>query len=90
VSDKQVLKYFTTTERLTLLTSFFYSCPFYGLQIWLIPSLKEALKRRLFLASGAALRLLDRNLLFKELHKMYNRVTSTQFQKYATAVALYY
>jgi hypothetical protein len=82
-------KYFTTTERLTLLTSFFYSRLYYGSQIWLIPSLKGALKSRLFSASGAALRLLDKNLSFKELHKKYNRATPTQFQKYTTAVSLY-
>ena len=82
-------KYFTTTERLTLLTSFFYSRLYYGSQIWLMPSLKGALKSRLFSASGAALRLLDKNLSFKELHKKYNRATPTQFQKYTTAVSLY-
>jgi hypothetical protein len=54
-----------------------------------LPSLKGALKSRLFLASGAALKLLDKNLLFKELHKKYNRATPTQFQKYTTAVSLY-
>jgi len=82
-------KYFTTTERLTLLTAFFYSRLYYGSQIWLLPSLKGALKSRLFSASGAALKLLDKNLSFKELHKKYNRATPTQFQKYTTAVSLY-
>jgi hypothetical protein len=82
-------KYFTETERLTLMTSFFYSRLYYGSQIWLIPSLKKALKSKLFSASGAALRLLDRDLSFKELHRKYNRATPSQFQKYTTAISLY-
>jgi exonuclease III len=82
-------KYFTLTERLTLITSFFYSRLYYGSQVWLIPSLKSILKTKLFSASGAALKLLDRDRSFKELHKKYNRATPTQFQKYTTAVSLY-
>jgi endonuclease/exonuclease/phosphatase family metal-dependent hydrolase len=84
-----IIKYFTTTERLTLITSFFYSRLYYGSQIWLIPSLKSILRTKLFSASGAALRLLDRDRSFKELHKKYNRATPTQFQKYTTAISLY-
>jgi hypothetical protein len=38
---------------------------------------------------GAALRLLDRDLLFKELHRKYSRATPFQFQKYPTAISLY-
>ncbi len=30
-------KYFTTLERLVLITSFFYSQLYYSLQVWLIP-----------------------------------------------------
>jgi hypothetical protein len=82
-------KYFTTSERLTLITSFFYSRLYYGSQVWLIPSLKRALKSKLFSASGAALKLLDKDMSFKDLHKKYNRATPTQFQKYTTAISLY-
>jgi hypothetical protein len=62
-------KYFTLTERLTLITSFFYSHLYNGSQVWLIPSLKSILKTKLFSASGAALKLLNRDRSFKELHK---------------------
>ena len=82
-------KFFTTTEKLTLLTSFFYSRLYYGSQIWLLPSLKCTLKTKLFSASGNALRLLDRNHSFRELHKKFNRATPTQFQKYTTAISFY-
>jgi hypothetical protein len=82
-------KYFTTPERLVLITSFFYSRLYYGSQVWLIPSLKRSLKSKLFSASGAALRLLDKDMSFKALHKKYNRATPTQFQKYTTAISLY-
>jgi len=82
-------KYFTTPERLILITSFFYSRLYYGSQVWLIPSLKRILKNKLFSASGAALRLLDKDSSFKDLHKKFNRATPTQFQKYTTAISLY-
>jgi hypothetical protein len=82
-------KYFTTPERLVLITSFFYSRLYYGSQVWLIPSLKRSLKSKLFSASGAALRLLDKDMSFNALHKKYNRATPTQFQKYITAISLY-
>ena len=84
-----ISKYFTTAEKLTLLTSFFYSRLYYGSQIWLIPSLKRVLKTKLFSVSGSALKLLDKNLSFRELHKKFNRATPTQFQKYTTAVSFY-
>ncbi len=84
-----LVKYFTTPERIILIKSFFYSCLYYGSQAWLIPSLRGALKSKLFSASGAALRLLVKDSLFKDLHKKFNRATPTQFQKYTTAVSLY-
>ena len=62
-------KYFTTPERLVLITAFFYSRLYYGSQVWLIPSLKASLKSKLFSASGVALRLLDRDMSFRALHK---------------------
>jgi hypothetical protein len=82
-------RYFTTPERLILITSFFYSRLYYGSQVWLIPSLKGVLKSKLFSASGAALRLLDKDSSFKDLHKKFNRATPTQFQEYTTAISLY-
>ena len=82
-------KYFTIPEKLTLLTTFFYSRLYYGSQIWLIPSLKRVLKTKLFSASGNALKLLERGTSFRDLHKKYNRATPTQFQKYTTAVSFY-
>ena len=82
-------KYFTIPEKLTLLTSLFYSRLYYGSQIWLIPSLKRVLKTKLYSASGNALKLLERGMSFRELHKKYNRATPTQFQKYTTAVSFH-
>ena len=86
---KIIYKFFSVTERLTLMTSLFYSRLYYGSQVWLLPSLKRTLKNRLFSASGAALKLLDNSLTYKELHKKFNRATPTQFQKYTTAVSFY-
>ena len=82
-------KFFTTPEKLTLLTSLFYSRLYYGSQIWLFPSLKHVLKTKLFSASRNALKLLERGKSFRELHKKYNRATPTQFQKYMTAVSFF-
>jgi hypothetical protein len=39
-------KYFTTPRRIILITPFFYSCLYYELQVWLIPSLKGVLKSK--------------------------------------------
>jgi hypothetical protein len=52
-------------------------------------TLKGSLKSKLLSASGAAQRLLDRDMSFRALHKKYNRATPTQFQKYMTAISLY-
>ena len=84
-----ISRFFTTPEKLMLLTSLFYSRLYYGSQIWLIPSLKRVLKTKLFSASGNALKLLERGTSFRELHKKYNRATPTQFQKYITAVSFF-
>ena len=84
-----ISKFFTVGEKLTLLTTFFYSRLYYGSQIWLLPSLKKTLKSKLFSASGNALKLLEKDASFKDLHKKYNRATPTQFQKYSTAVSFY-
>ncbi len=79
-----ISKYFTT------IVSFSYSCLYHGSQIWLVPSLKSILKTKLYSASGAALRLLNRDTSFKELPKKHNRAIPTLFQKYTTAISLYY
>ena len=84
-----ISRFFTTQEKLMLLTSLFYSRLYYGSQIWLIPSLKRVLNTKLFSASGNALKLLERGTSFRELHKKYNRATPTQFQKYITAVSFF-
>jgi hypothetical protein len=54
-----------------------------------MPSLKEFLKSKMFSASGGAQRLLNKDSLFKDLHKKFNRATPTQFQKYTIAISLY-
>ena len=41
-----ISRFFTTQEKLMLLTSLFYSRLYYGSQIWLIPSLKRVLHVR--------------------------------------------
>ena len=86
---RMIAKYFTTQEKLCLLTTYVYSRLYYGAQIWLLPSLKLTLKNKLYSASGTALKLLDRSLTYKELHKQFNRATPSQFQKYVTAVSFY-
>jgi hypothetical protein len=85
-SYKQILH---LDRKIDLNNILFYSRLYYGSQVWLIPSLKSILKTKLFSASGAALKLLDRDRSFKDLHKKYNRATPTQFQEYTTAVSLY-
>ena len=79
--------YFTPPKKLKLFNTFFYT------RLWLsnlaVTYIEKIVKTKLFLASGAAPKLLDKNLSLRELHKKFHRATPTQFQKYTTAVFLY-
>jgi hypothetical protein len=65
----------------------------YNSEVWNIPSLGQALKQSLFVASARALQVylnyLDSSISFMELHKIAKRVTPEMYSIYKMAILLY-
>ena len=57
--------------------------------MWLLPTLKESLFKRMFLQSGQCLKILNLNVSYANLHKDYQRATPKLFSHYQTAVSYY-
>ena len=90
---KLIRKYFSSDEFLNVINAMFYSKLYYACQVWLIPSLNQKLKNRLFSCSSQALRLItgdDYKLFsFDELHCMFNRAKPQQWSNYMMASQLH-
>ena len=86
---KIIKKHFTEQETLTLVTSLCFSKLYYGSQVWLLPTLKESLYKKLFSQSGQCLSTCNRELSYINLHKKYLRATPKLFSFYQTAVNYY-
>jgi hypothetical protein len=86
---KVVGKYFTEKERANLVTSLVFSKLYYGSEVWLLPNLKERHFSRLYSQSGRALKIINKELTFKELHKVYSRATPKIFSIYQTCICYY-
>lgn len=86
---KIIKRHFTETEVLTLVTSLCYSKLYYGSPVWLLPTLKESLYRRLLSQSGQCLKIINRDLSYVNLHKKYLRATPKLFSHYHTALNYY-
>ena len=86
--------FFNTSELINLITSNFYSVLYYNSEVWNIPSLGQALKDSLFVASIRALQVClnypDSSISFMELHKIPKRVMPEKYSKYKTALLLYW
>ena len=82
-------RHFNEAERLKLITSMCYSRLYYGSQVWLLPTLKDSLFKRLFSQSGQCLKILNSNVSYANLHKDYLRATPKLFLHYQTAVSYY-
>jgi hypothetical protein len=82
-------KYFTEKERANLVTSLVFSKLYYGSEVWLLPNLKERHFSRLYSQSGRALKIINKELTFKELHKVYSRATPKIFSIYQTCICYY-
>ena len=74
---------------LKLITSMCYSKLYYGSQVWLLPTLKESLFKKLYSQSGQCLRLLNPDVSYANLHADYQRATPKIFSHYQTAVSYY-
>ena len=81
-----VRKFFTKKEMSKLITALVFSRLYYAAQVWLLPNLKKRLMDRLFSQSGRSLKLIDRNLTYKQLHCDYNRATPVLYAQYLTTV----
>ena len=84
-----IKRHFTEQELLTLVTSLCFSKLYYGSQVWLLPTLKESLYKKLFSQSGQCLSICNRELSHINLHKKYLRATPKLFSLYQTAVNYY-
>ena len=80
------------TKLLNLITSNYDSILYYNCEIWLIPSLRQDLKRQLLAASSTALTLCgkhDWTISYERLHKLHKRATPVEVMKYKHALELY-
>jgi hypothetical protein len=57
--------------------------------VWLLPTLKETIYRKLFSQSGQCLNICNKELLYINLHKKYLRATPKLFSLYHTAIKYY-
>jgi len=57
--------------------------------VWLLPTLKETLYRKLFSQSGQCLNICNKELWYVNLHKKYLRATPKLFSLYHMAVSYY-
>ena len=85
--------YFNIDERLNIVTSLFYSKLYYGADVWLIPSLKSTLKKKLSTISTQALRIAANDYLrtfnCADLHVMFNRFTPSIWGHYCALLNLH-
>ena len=90
---KLISKNFTIDEKINLITSLFYSRLYYGAEVWLIPSLKSNLKKKLLNISTQALRIAVEDVYSTfsaiELHVMLNRFTPKQMSNYLSLLNIY-
>ena len=88
-----ISKYFTIDERLNISTSLFYSKLYYGAEIWLLPTLSFALKKKLLNISTQAIRIVanDHLKIFNsnDLHTMFKRFTPNQWRIYSNLQIIY-
>ena len=84
---------FTIDEKINMITSLFYSRLYYGAEIWLIPSLKYNIKKKLLNISTQALRIAAEDVFHtfnaEEIHVMFNRFTPNQMMNYISLLNLY-
>ena len=90
---KIISQYFTIDEKINIITSLFYSRMYYGAEVWLIPTLKSALKKRLFKLSTQALKIASEDIynVFSgdELHLLFKRFNPQQMTNYIGLLNLY-
>ena len=81
-----IKRHFTEAENLKLITTMCFSRLYYGSQVWLLPTLKESLYRKLDSQSGQCLKVLKSDMSYVNLHKNFLRATPRLFALYQTAI----
>jgi hypothetical protein len=84
-----IRKFFTPEELCKIVTSMAFSRLYYGAEIWLVPSLKENLWRKLYSCSGRLLKTIDAGSTYEQLHKRFKRATPRMFCNYQTSICFY-
>ena len=86
---RMIKQHFQNHELLKLITSYVYSRLYYAAQVWLLPTLKQSLQKRLFSQSGNTLKLIENEPTFTQLHKKYNRATPYIYSLYLSSLNLF-
>ena len=88
-----IRKYFKKTQLCAIITANYYSILYYNAEIWLLPSLKPALRQQLLSASSAPLKLITNNynylVSYNTLHYLNQRATPNQITLYKHALLLH-
>ena len=66
-----------------------FSRLYYASEVWLLPTLKEGLFKKLHLKSGKILKVVDKELSYPQLHKTLNHATLHIYSLYQTCVNYY-
>jgi len=82
-------KFFNKDETIKLVTSLVYSRLYYASEVWLLPTLKEDLFKKLHSQSGKILKVVDKDLSYAQLHKTFHRATPHIYSLYQTCVNYY-
>ena len=90
---KLIKRYFSKKELLQLITSNVFSIMYYNSEIWHLPTLNLALKRKLFSASAGAIKTCmyypDPMLSFDRIHSINKRASPDSYMKYNLAIQLF-
>jgi hypothetical protein len=84
-----VRRFFNREETKKLVTSLVYSRLYYASEVWLLPTLKEELFKKLYSQSGKILKVVDKELSYTQLHKTLSRATPRIYSLYQTCVNYY-
>ena len=84
-----VRRFFNREETVKLVTSLVYSRLYYASEVWLLPTLKEGLFKKLYSQSGKILKVVDKELSYTQLHKTLSRATPQIYSLYQTCVNYY-
>ena len=71
------------------MTSLVYLRLYYASGVWLLPTLKEGLFKKLHSQSGKILKVVDKELSYTQLHKTLNRATPRIYSLYQTCINYY-